>query len=153
MIMLNILTHLTGGFFMDEPIAKSRHRTLRTPYDPEPLKKRVLGLLDQRNETYREASLSSGLDHQAIRRILAGRRPDMHICILFADHFGVNPNEFLQLAGWPTLKAFDIHSASAENLPPEAVDVAMDIARIPDPGTRKQVAEAIRTLLAKYFEA
>ncbi len=113
---------------------------------------RVRQLLEQKNETYREASLDSGLDHQAIRRVLIGRRPQMHICILMADHFGVNPNEFLQLAGWPALKAFDIHAASAENLPPEAVEVAMDVARIPDPGTRKQVAEAIRTLLAKYFE-
>jgi hypothetical protein len=69
-----------------------------------------------------------------------------------ADHFGVNINEFLQLGGWPPLKAFDIQGASVENLPPEAVEVAMDVARIPDPGRRKQVAEAIRTLLAKYFE-
>jgi len=76
----------------------------------------------------------------------------MHICILLADHFGVNHNEFLQLGGWPTLRAFDIRTASAEKLPPEAVEVATDLARIPNPGTRKQVAEAIRTLLAKYFE-
>ena len=137
---------------MEVPIAKSRLRTRQTPYDPDPLRERVRQLLEQKNETYREASLDSGLDHQAIRRVLIGRRPQMHICILMADHFGVNPNEFLQLAGWPVLKAFDIHAASAENLPPEAVEVAMDVARIPDPGTRKQVAEAIRTLLAKYFE-
>ena len=57
------------------------------------------------------------------------------------------------MAGWPALKAFDIHMESAENLPPEAVDVAKEVERIPDPGTRKQVAEAIRTLLAKYCEA
>lgn len=87
-----------------------------------------------------------------MRRILAGQRPQMHICILLADHFGINPNEFLLLAGWPPLKAFDIHAASAENLPPEAVEVAMDVARIPEPGMRKQVAEAIRTLLVKYFD-
>jgi len=37
-------------------------------------------------------------------------------------------------------------------LPPEAVDVARDIARISRPALRKQVAEAILTLLAKYFE-
>ena len=138
---------------MEVPIAKSRQRTRQMPYDPEPLRARVQQLLEQKNETYREASLESGLDHQAIRRVLIGRRPQMHICILMADHFGVNPNEFLQLAGWPALKAFDIQTASAANLPPEAVEVAMDVARIPDPGTRKQVAEAIRTLLAKYFEA
>ncbi len=54
-----------------------------------------------------------------------------------------NPNELLMLAGWPTLKAFDIHTESAEHLPPEAVQVAKEIARIPNPGTRKTVAEAI----------
>jgi hypothetical protein len=32
------------------------------------------------------------------------------------------------------------------------VDVARDIARISSPALRKQVAEAIRTLLAKYIE-
>jgi transcriptional regulator with XRE-family HTH domain len=137
---------------VDVPIAKSRSQSRQIPYDPEPFKERLLELLKQRNETYREASLNSGLDHQAIRRILGGRRPAMHICILLADHFGVNHNEFLQLGGWPTLKAFDLHIASADKLPPEAVEVAMDLARIPNPGTRKQVAEAIRTLLAKYFE-
>ena len=34
----------------------------------------------------------------------------------------------------------------------EAVDMARDIARISSPALRKQVAEAIRTLLTKYFE-
>ena len=138
---------------MEVPIAKSRFAARIKGYDPEPLRTRVLQLLEQKNETYREASLDSGLDHQAVRRILGGRRPAMHICILMADHFGVNPNEFLQLADWPPLKAFDIHAASAENLPPEAVEVALDIARIPDPGTRKQVAEAILVLVRKYFDA
>jgi hypothetical protein len=38
-----------------------------------------------------------------------------------------------------------------ENLPPEAVDVALDIAKIPDPRTRKQVAEAGQVLLKRYF--
>lgn len=137
---------------MDVPIAKSRLQARQAPYDPEPLKNRILQLLEQKNETYREASLDSGLDHQAVRRILAGARPAMHICILMADHFDVNPNEFLELAGWPTLKAFDIRTASAENLPAEAVDVAVEIARIPNPGTRKAVAEAILTLVKKYFE-
>jgi len=33
----------------------------------------------------------------------------------------------------------------------EAADVALDIARIPDPRTRQQVAEAVRVLLKKYF--
>ena len=72
-------------------------------------------------------------------------------CILLADHLGVNPNELLTLAGWPRLKVFEIYTESAE-ASPEAVDVARDIARISSPALCKQVAEAIRTLLAKYFE-
>jgi hypothetical protein len=87
-----------------------------------------------------------------VRHYIAGRRPNIMACILLADHLGVNPNELLTLAGWPPLKVFEIHTESAEALPPEAVDVARDIARISSPALRKQVAEAIRTLLAKYFE-
>lgn len=136
----------------DLPIAKARRLARTEPYNPEPLIKRLDELLKQNKDSFREAALDSGLDHQAVRRIRAGNRPQMHVCILLADHFGINPNEMLQLAGWPTLKAFDIHTESAENLPPEAVEVALDVARIPDSGTRKQVSLAIRTLLAKYFE-
>jgi hypothetical protein len=136
----------------DLPIAKSVRRARTAPYDPAPLQKRVEELLKQHKESFREASLSSGLDHQAIRRIRAGYRPQITVCILLADHFGINPNELLSLAGWPMLKTFDIHTESAENLPPEAVDVAKEIARIPNPGTRKVVAEAILVLVRKYFE-
>jgi hypothetical protein len=137
---------------MQEPIAHTRRKARQQVYDPEPFVSRLEGLLEGNNESYRQASLEAGLDHQAVRRILAGQRPQMHICILLADHFGINPNEFLILAGWPALKAFDIHTESAENLPPEAVEVAKEIARIPNPGTRKAVAEAILTLVRKYFE-
>lgn len=136
----------------DTPIAKARREARQAPYDPEPMITRVTELLEKNNESYREAALNARLDHQAVRRILAGQRPKMIACILLADHFGVNPNEFLQLGGWPTLKSFDIQTASAENLPPEAVAVAKEIARIPNPGMRKAVAEAVLTLVSKYFE-
>ena len=66
--------------------------------------------------------------------------------------YRVNPNELLELAGWPPLHIFEIHTESEEALPPEAVDVARDIARINSPALRKQVAEAIRTLLSKYLD-
>ena len=138
---------------MDTPFAKAKRQAMTVVYDPKILIERINHLLERNNETIREAALSSGLDHQAVRRYLSGQRPNMIACILLADHFGVNPNEFLELAGWPTLKSFDIHTESAENLPPEAVDVAFDIARISDPGARRQVAQAIRTLLTKYYDA
>jgi transcriptional regulator with XRE-family HTH domain len=137
---------------MEKPIAKSRRETLDKSFDPEPMIKRLRELLEKHNESYREASLRAGLDHQGVRRILDGQRPSMHICILMADHFGINPNEFLTLAGWPALKAFAIGSIDKDNLPPEAVDVALAIAKISDPGTRKDVTAAILTLVRKYTE-
>ncbi len=137
---------------MEEPIAKARRMAFNAPYDPEPMIARIKDLLKKHNESYREASLRAGLDHQAIRRIFAGQKPQMHICILLADHFGVNPNEFLQLASWPTLKAFDVRSTEDENLAPEVVEVAVALNKIPAPGKRKEVAEAILTLVQKYFD-
>lgn len=137
---------------MDKPIAKARREATQTPYDPEPLIARIKDLLKKHNESYREASLRASLDHQAIRRIFAGQKPQMHICILLADHFGMNPNEFLEMAGWPTLKVFDVRSVEMENLSPEAVEVAVALQKIPAPGKRKEVAEAILTLVKKYFE-
>jgi len=68
-------------------------------------------------------------------------------CILLADYFDVNPNEFLELASWPTLKIFDIAQNQAGNLPPEVIDVALDLTKISTPEKRKKVVRAIRTLL------
>lgn len=120
-------------------------------YEPEPFVKRLLELLEARNESYREASLEADLDHQAVRRYIHGKRPDRQACIVLADHFGINPNELLTLAGYATLKIFEPKTVSAKNLPPEAVAVAVAIAKIPDPGTRREVAKAIQVLLKKYF--
>jgi transcriptional regulator with XRE-family HTH domain len=130
-----------------------RRLARRKQYVGSALAERLNQLLTARNETYREATQKAGLDHQSFGRILrSNMRPTIQTCILLADHFEINPNELLLLAGYPPLKVFDIHTANAENLPPEAVDVAMDLARIANPGTRKAVAGAIRTLLKKYFE-
>jgi hypothetical protein len=134
-----------------ESIAAGRRRAREKTFNPKPFAARLDELMGQRNISMRQTGIDSGLDHETIRRIKSGDRPDMTYCILLADYFDINPNELLQLADWPALKAFDIQRASAENLPPEAVDVALDIAKIPDPGTRKEVAKAVRTLLKKYF--
>lgn len=136
---------------MEHSIAAVRREAIERPYDPEPFVTRLRELLEKTHHTSRAAALGATLDHQAINRILAGRRPNMIACILLADYFGVNPNELLELAAWPKLEVFDIRAQSAAHLPVEAVEVAMDVAKIPNPGTRKQVAEAIRTLLSQYI--
>ncbi len=135
------------------PPPTARRRALKKRYNPEPLRTRVEQLLTEHNESYREAALRAGLDHQAVRRILSvGQRPAAQTCILLADHFDLNPNEFLELAGHPTLKVFEIKATNAERLPREAVDVAVALARLPNPRTRKAVSAAIVALLQQFFE-
>jgi hypothetical protein len=134
-----------------ESLAEGRRRAKAKTFNPKPFVDRIDQLMNKNKVSMRKSGIESGLDHQAIRRIKEGDRPDMTYCILLADYFDINPNELLRLADWPALAAFDIRRASAENLPPEAVDVALDIAKIPDPGTRKEVARAVRVLLKKYF--
>jgi transcriptional regulator with XRE-family HTH domain len=138
---------------MDRPLSKQKKDSKKKKFDPQPLISRIEELMMEKNLSMRQVGIESGLDHQVIRRLkeVHAKRPNMTYCILLADYFGVNPNEFLQLAGWPPLKVFDIQSASIENMPTEAVDVALDIAKIPDSRTRKQVADAVRVLLKKYF--
>ena len=57
-------------------------------------------------------------------------------------------NQFVQSYLGLTLKP----TKKCDELAPETVQVAKEIARIPNPGTRKSVAEAILVLVRKYFE-
>jgi transcriptional regulator with XRE-family HTH domain len=137
---------------MEKPIAQAQREAKEKPFVPEPFIARLKELMEKHNESYREAGMDAGLDHQAIRRILSGQRPAMVNCILLADHYGVNPNEFLELAGWPTLKVFDVKMVDSDKLPSDAVEVAVALAKISEPGIRKEVSAAILTLVSKYFE-
>jgi hypothetical protein len=72
--------------------------------------------MEEKNLSMRQVEIESALDHQVIRRLkeVHAKRSNMTYCILLADYFGVSPNEFLQLAGWPPLKVFDIKRASID---------------------------------------
>ena len=133
-------------------IAKVKRKAREKPFDPEPLVVRLRELMKSFNESYRESSLRSGLDEQAVRRILSGQRPNITSCVLMANHFGMDPNEFITLAGWPEIDVFKVKTVSADGLPPEAVEVALDIAKIAGPGVRRQVADAIKLLLSQHFD-
>ena len=137
---------------MEKSIAQAQREAKEKPFVPEPFIARLKELIEKHNESYREAGMDAGLDHQAIRRILSGQRPAMVNCILLADHYGVNPNEFLELAGWPALKVFDVRMIDNDKLPPDAVEVAVALSKISEPGLRKEVSAAILTLVSKYFE-
>ena len=136
---------------MEEPIAKVVRRAKKNVYISDSFVNRIKELLKEKKLTYREAALAAGLDHQGIRRILAGQQPSLANCILLANYFGINPNEFLQLAGWPTLKVFEVEIVKGEHLPQEAVDVALALSKIPNSTSRKQIATAIMGLIAAYF--
>lgn len=137
----------------EEPLAMVLREGRRRFYDKQPLLDRIHELLEERNETYREASLRAHLDNAAIQRITIGQRPGVAACAYLADHFGVNPNEFLELACWPRLSVFEAAKNMPEKLPSEVVEVAKRLTQIDNPGTRKKVAEAIMTLLNQYFDS
>jgi len=119
-------------------------------YDPKPFVTRLKELLKTHNESLREAALRSGLDHYAVNRFInQKRRPGMPACILLADHFELNPNELLVLAGWPRLKTFDLYQETAADLPPESLQIARDLALIPD--SKRRDAAAVISNLLKLF--
>jgi predicted transcriptional regulator len=67
---------------VDEPIAKVVRRAKNQVYVSEPFVNHIKELLKEKKLTYREAALDAGLDHQGIRRILAGQQPSLTNCIL-----------------------------------------------------------------------
>ena len=123
-------------------------------YDPEPLVRMLEQLRVERNESYREASLNAGLDHEAMRRYcIHKKRPQMQSLIALADHFGVNPNQLLELAGYLPLAIFERAEIDPESVPSDVKELMDDLARIADPALRKQVIEAVRVLIGGYLES
>jgi transcriptional regulator with XRE-family HTH domain len=105
-----------------------------------------------RNESYRETSLNAGLDHGALRRYVCdGRRPQRQALIALADHFGINPNELLPLAGYPPMKLFERVAVDPDSLPSDIGGLVEDLQRIPDRAERRKLAEAVRVLFAGYL--
>ncbi|RLC56549.1 MAG: hypothetical protein DRI79_04495 [Chloroflexi bacterium] len=122
-------------------------------YDPTRLVATLERLLAERNESYREASLRAGLDHGAVRRYVRdGRRPSRDSLLALADHFGVNPNDLLVLAGYPPMQMFEREPADLNQLSPDVRSVVEDLERIGDPVLRRRLAEAIRLLIGGYLE-
>jgi len=123
----------------------------RTDYDPGPLAAYLEQLLAERNESYREASLRAGLDHQAVRRYTRrGQRPARTSVMALADHFGVNPNVVLELAGYPPMEIFAQVEVDPTQMPADLRPLVEDLQQIADPVLRRQLVAALRLLLAGY---
>jgi hypothetical protein len=118
-------------------------------YDPEPMKQYLLTLLRRTGESYRRASLAAGLPHNAIAKCMIGVRPSRFTCIALAIHFGVNPNDLLQLAGHETLPIFQC--SVPETMDPNIRELATLLQQIENPATRIQVIEALKVLVEPFL--
>ena len=117
----------------------------RTGYDPDMFVPFLRRLMEARNESYRETSLKAGLDRSAMWRFLNKRnRPHRDACILLAQHFEINPNEMLQMAGYDPLPLFDLSLADPDEFPPEVKAVAQALTDITDLALRRRACELIR---------
>jgi len=118
-------------------------------YDRKAFAEYLERLRQERNESYREASLRAGLDHGSLARyIKEHQRPTRESCIALADHFGVNPNELLTRAGYEPLHFFDRSLVDPEAYPPEVEEVASYLVRLKPASRRREVCRAVRELLA-----
>lgn len=118
-------------------------------YDREAFAEYLERLRQERNESYREASLRAGLDHGSLARyIKKHQRPTRESCIALADHFGVNPNELLTRAGYEPMHFFDRSLVDPAAYPPEVEEVASYLARMKPASRRREVCRAVRELLA-----
>jgi len=117
-------------------------------YDGERLVSLLRRLMAERRESMREASLRAGVDRGTLGRILReGKRPSVQTVILLANHFGLHPNDLLELAGYPPLEIFRRATEDPASIPDDLRDLIQDLQAIRDPLQRKRVVEAMRTLL------
>ncbi len=117
-------------------------------YDREAFARYLDGLRQERNESYREASLRAGLDHGSLARYVKKKqRPTRESCIALADHFGVNPNEVLTRAGYEPLHFFDRSLVDPTAYPPEVEEVGSWLASVKPASRRREVCRAVLALL------
>jgi hypothetical protein len=122
-------------------------------HDHTQLVEALEGLLEKRNESMREASLAAGLDHGALLRYIRyGRRPTRDSVLLLADHFEMNPNDLLRLAGYRSMKMFERKKLEPGTVSPEVLALVEDLERIADPVLRRELAEAMQLLMGGYLQ-
>jgi transcriptional regulator with XRE-family HTH domain len=122
-------------------------------YDPTRSAQVLDELRQGRNESQRETTLNADLDHGALRRYICdGRRPQRQALIALADHFGVDPNELLLLAGYPPMKLFQRVLVYPDSLPSDIGALVKDLQRIPDRTQRRKLAEAVRVLIPATWQ-
>jgi len=123
-------------------------------YDCEAFAIYLRQLLKAHNESMREASLASGLDHGALHRFASNhQRPTRDSCIAIADHFDLNPNEVLTRVGYPPMHFFDRSLVDPQAQPPYVAELTSYLSRISPPSRRRQLCQAIRQMLELLVDA
>ncbi len=116
-----------------------------TKYDHRPLAALLRKLLRERGESYRGASMRAGLDYGALFRFVEqGRRPSKDSLITLAEYFKVNPNELLELAGYPRIRLFDDVEG---HVPPELTGVVQRMLAVEDAARRARLIRVLEEML------
>ena len=116
-------------------------------YDVNSFRDFVEPLLEQREESYRQASMEAGLDETAISRYFRGTHPMRDACIALADHFGINPNEMLEAAGYEPLHFFDRRLIDPNALPPDIEQLMGEIMKIENKNVRQEMVKTLHQVL------
>ena len=117
-----------------------------TRYDPRPLSEMLKRLLRERGESYRGASMRAGLDYGALFRFVEqGRRPSKDSLITLAEYFKVNPNDLLELAGYPRIQLFD--AVEEERVPPELLGIVQRVSAVKDAARRARLIRVLEEML------
>ena len=119
----------------------------RGQYDPDRFRAFLADLIRQTDETYEAASLAAGLDGGAVARFMQGTQPNHVACVQLAEHFGVNPNEMLQAAGYGPISFFTEGPVDESCMNLEIEEIMERIGRIKDPLRRRWVIRHILAIL------
>lgn len=116
-----------------------------TKYNPKPLAEILKRLLRERGESYRGASMRAGLDYSALFRFVEqGRRPSKDSLITLGEYFKVNPNDLLELAGYPRIRLFD---DVEERIPPELTGIVQRVLAVDDAARRARLIRILEETL------
>lgn len=120
-------------------------------YTPEKFIPFLKELVAASKQSFRQISLSAGLDHGAVRRYINGTKPSRDACIALVQYFDIHPNEMLEKAGYPARGFFDLSLADPAEFAPEVKEVAQELMKIDEAAIRRRVCNAVLQLVREMF--
>jgi len=124
-------------------------------YDPTAFQELLQRMLEKTGESYSAAARASGLHQTTISNYLretSPSRPMRDACIALADHFGINPNEMLEAAGYEPLHFFDRRMIDPNAMPPDIDQLTGEIMQIEDDIVREEMVDTLRQVLRTQMQ-